>query len=501
MASPTKRRRGRAIATAVVCLALAGAAAVGIAIREPKSSSTIETPSIFKTATVSTGDLTTTERIDGIVQLSSTLLVLHRIEGQTSSSSNSNSSSTSATTSAENSSANPNALSSPLLADDCANTTVPTTAPESTTTTAPTDSTDTVPTTPSGTTPDTTPVAAPDTTPVATTPTVAAPLAATCDTTTTAPGPIPTTAPLDTTGDEGGGPTGNSRTGATGPSGASTGSTESSARVTQTITSIIGINTTIEQGDVLYTVDGMPVVALDGALPAWRSLSTASDDGADIAQLEASLVALGYDPDLKVTVDDHFDSATRTMVKAWQQGLGVETTGTVTLGAVVFLPSSTTVSAVDQAVGDTVGDGDTVLTLAAPTQEVLVDVPAGDEAQVVPGLTVDIGNVQGTVSRLRSAVRDGSVVVEAVINPATAIENASNGSSVKVTLTLQNDSGVLITPAEALVSRLDGSYAVQVQNSDGTTKWATVELLGVSGANVAIRGADVAEGTVLLLPA
>ena len=107
--------------------------------------------------------------------------------------------------------------------------------------------------------------------------------------------------------------------------------------------------------------------------------------------------------------------------------------------SVVFLPSSTTVSAVDQAVGDTVGDGDTVLTLAAPTQEVLVDVPAGDEAQVVPGLAVDLGSVQGTVTRLRSADRDGSVVVEAVITPASAIENATNGSAVTVTLTLQND--------------------------------------------------------------
>jgi hypothetical protein len=284
------------------------------------------------------------------------------------------------------------------------------------------------------------------------------------------------------------------------PSGAN-GSTASTARVTQTITSIIGPNTPIHQGDVLYTVDGAPVVALDGTLPAWRSMSTTSDDGADIAQLEASLVALGYDPESKVTVDDHFDSATRTMVKAWQQGLAVEETGSVTLGSVVFLPTATTVTAVDQAVGDTVGDGDTVLTIAAPTQEVLVDVPDGDEALVVPGLTVGIGDVQGTVSRLRSADRDGSVVVEAVIIPSTAIENATNGSSVKVTLTLQNDSGVLIAPAEALVSRLDGSYAVQVQSSDGTTKWATVELLGVSGVNVAIRGADVSEGTVLLLPA
>jgi len=251
---------------------------------------------------------------------------------------------------------------------------------------------------------------------------------------------------------------------------------------------------------VLYTVDGAPVVALDGALPAWRSLSTTSDDGSDVAQLEASLVALGYDPDLKVTIDDQFDSATRTMVKAWQQGLGVETTGTVTLGSVVFLPSSATVSDVAQAVGDTVGDGDTMLTLATPSQEVIIDVPAGDEAQVVPGLEVGIGNVQGTVSRLRSANRDGSVVVEAVVTPATPIDKATNGSTVKVTLTLQNEAGVLIAPAESLVSRLDGTYAVQLQTADGTTKWLTVELLGVSGGNVAIRGAGLAEGTVVLLP-
>jgi peptidoglycan hydrolase-like protein with peptidoglycan-binding domain len=252
---------------------------------------------------------------------------------------------------------------------------------------------------------------------------------------------------------------------------------------------------------VLYTVDGSPVVALDGALPAWRSMSISSDDGPDIAQLEASLVALGYDPAQKVTVDSHFDSATRAMVRAWQQGLGVEATGIVTLGSVVFLPTSTTVSAVARVVGDTVGDGDAVLTLATPTQEVLIDVPTGDEAQVVPGLAVKIGQVQGSVSRLRSADRNGSVIVEAVIAAAAPIDSAGNGSAVKVTLTLPNNSGVLIAPAEALVSRLDGTYAVQERAADGSTKWVTVELLGVSDGSVAIRGADVSEGAELLVPA
>jgi hypothetical protein len=89
----------------------------------------------------------------------------------------------------------------------------------------------------------------------------------------------------------------------------------------------------------------------------------------------------------------------------------------------------------------------------------------------------------------------------AVVTPAAAIAGAGNGSSVKVTITLTDNTGVLIAPAEALVSRLDGTYAVQEKTADGVTKWLTVELLGVSGGNVAIRGADVNEGTTLMLPA
>jgi membrane fusion protein, multidrug efflux system len=498
MASTTKRRRGRTVATSVLCLTLAGGAAIAIALRNPKAASTIATPSIFKTTTVATGDLTTTEQVDGIVQLSSTLAVLHRIEGQTSSTT------TTAAASSASTAAGPAALSSSLRVDDCSSTTVPTTAPEPPSTPPAVDAAPD--TTPIGSTP----TATPDTTPVPTATTTipvvepvapTEPPAQTCDTTTTTAPATANTTVLQN-GGTGQAPTGGAtRTGAAPSASGAAASTASTARVTQTITSIIATNTPIHQGDVLYTVDGAPVVALDGSLPAWRSLSTASDDGADVSQLETSLVALGYDPQLEVTIDNHFDSATRAMVKAWQQGLGVEETGTVALGSAVFLPSTTTVSAVNQAVGDTIGDGDTVLTLAAPTQEVVVDVPTGDEAQVVPGLGVQIGDVRGTVSRLRSADRDGAVVVEAVIAPASAIAGATNGSAVNVTLTLQNDAGVLIAPAEALVSRLDGSYAVQIETTDGTTEWLTVELLGVSGGNVALRGDGLTEGTVLLLPA
>ena len=127
--------------------------------------------------------------------------------------------------------------------------------------------------------------------------------------------------------------------------------------------------------------------------------------------------------------------------------------------------------------------------------------PPATKRKVVPGLQVRIGNVQGTVSQLRSADRSGAVVVEAVITPEAPIDSATNGTAVKVTLTLQDDASVLTAPAEALVSRLDGTYAVQVQTTDGSTKWLTVELLGVSGGKVALRGDGLTDGTVVLLPA
>jgi hypothetical protein len=229
-------------------------------------------------------------------------------------------------------------------------------------------------------------------------------------------------------------------------------------------------------------------------------MDTSSDDGADIVQLEMNLVALGYDPAGTMTVDDHFDSDTKAVVKAWQRGYGMEVTGAVALGSVVFVRAESTVSGVNVAVGKAVGDGDGILSLAASSEVVVIDVPDGDEAYLVPGLVVNVGSGEGTVTLLRSTVRDGAVVVQAVITPTALLEGVSTGSAVKVTITLSNLDGVLTVPTEALVSRIDGSYAVQVVASDGSNPFVSVELLGVSGSKAAIRGDGIAAGTEVLQP-
>ncbi|MEI8240486.1 MAG: hypothetical protein WCI22_13820, partial [Actinomycetota bacterium] len=171
-----------------------------------------------------------------------------------------------------------------------------------------------------------------------------------------------------------------------------------------------------------------------------------------------------------------------------------------TLGSIVFLPTPTTVASVSVSVGAAVGDGDPIMSLAASTQQVVITVPTGDEAVIVPGLKVSIGAVAGTVTLLRSATQNGTAVVQAVITPQAAIPDADNGATVKVHVTQDHMKNALLAPAAALASRIDGTYALQVLGSDGSITWHSVEVLGVSGADVAVRGDGIANGTQVLQP-
>jgi multidrug efflux pump subunit AcrA (membrane-fusion protein) len=90
--------------------------------------------------------------------------------------------------------------------------------------------------------------------------------------------------------------------------------------------------------------------------------------------------------------------------------------------------------------------------------------------------------------------------VQAVIAPATPLEGAGNGAAVKVTLTQEGLTGVLLVPTAALASRLDGTYAIEIAQPDGTGVWTPVEVLGMAGGNVAVKGEGIVDGTEVLRP-
>jgi peptidoglycan hydrolase-like protein with peptidoglycan-binding domain len=286
------------------------------------------------------------------------------------------------------------------------------------------------------------------------------------------------------------------------------GGTEQAA--TGTITGLAATGSWIDLGDIVYTADGSPVLALRGSVPAWRSLSTASEDGVDVRQLEESLVELGYDSGGDITVDETLTSATAAAVAAWQEGLGLEATGTVDLGTMVFLPEAVEVTGHSTAVGSGVADGNPVLTVATPSRQVVAEVPDNLQTVVEPGLVVDIetdsGEATGVVAFLRAATveddtGDTSVVVEAVVTPREPLPDGVAGAEADVTVTVEGEAGVLTVPAEAVASRLDGSYAVQLVGPDGQATWVPVEIVGTVGQETAVRGAGIEAGATVLEPA
>lgn len=123
------------------------------------------------------------------------------------------------------------------------------------------------------------------------------------------------------------------------------------APVDGTVTSAVDVGTVLRRGDVALEIDETPLVILYGTVPNWRDLAD-GDEGPDVTQLETNLVALGYDPEGTVTIDEEFTARTEDMVERWQEDLGVEVTGEVSIADFVVVDgpvSVTTAPAVGQA--------------------------------------------------------------------------------------------------------------------------------------------------------
>ncbi len=150
------------------------------------------------------------------------------------------------------------------------------------------------------------------------------------------------------------------------------GTSTASAGVGGIVTAAPEVGDLVQQGDVLYEINGEPVIALYGDIPAYRTLQDLSDDmtGEDVAQFETALAALGYSG---FTVDDTFSDATETAVAEWQEDIGADDDGIVNFGEVYFItgPSIVTTAA---SVGTQLGSSQPVLTLATEPLSPGIDV-------------------------------------------------------------------------------------------------------------------------------
>jgi len=132
------------------------------------------------------------------------------------------------------------------------------------------------------------------------------------------------------------------------------------AGTTGTVTAVADPGQILAFNEEMFRINNEPVVALQGDLPAWRTMRR-NTVGPDVLQLETDLVAMGYDPDGTITVDDTFSASTQAIVEDWQTDVGMVVDGTVDLGEIVFLPAVPTVRAVSTALGATVNGSSPVV--------------------------------------------------------------------------------------------------------------------------------------------
>jgi peptidoglycan hydrolase-like protein with peptidoglycan-binding domain len=271
----------------------------------------------------------------------------------------------------------------------------------------------------------------------------------------------------------------------------------------------------VRRGQALYRVDGKPVQLLYGRLPAWRELSVGVDDGPDVRQLERNLVALGYDPNRVITVDDHFTSATRAAVERWQKVVGLDQTGTVRPGDAVWQPGAVRVGEHKAAVGDAARPGAPVLEVTSTARQVTIDLDASRQPYVHAGDPVDIELPGGrtTTGRVASVGKvataasgndptsDASPTVEVTVSLDKPKATGSlDQAPVDAYITTDVRKDVLAVPVNALLALAEGGYAVEVER-DGRRELIGITLGLFADGMVEVEGDGLRAGDRVVVPA
>jgi len=288
---------------------------------------------------------------------------------------------------------------------------------------------------------------------------------------------------------------------------------------TGTVTALPAPGDVVGRDGALYAVDEVPVRALHGTVPLWRTLEQ-GQRGADVDQLKDNLRALGYD----VADDDRFDRRTREAVRSWQRDRGRERTGTLGASDIAFVPGDLRVAEVTGRLGDAAGDavwGYTSTTLVATAS-----VSAAELARFPVGAPVEVGLADGT--RLPGTVRStggptggagtgpgsgsgsggggggggggsGDDVTVVVGLDAPLPDGASPAGAVDLAVDGARRDGVLSVPVTALLAGADG-YVVEERAADGTTTRVPVEVGFFAGGRVEVSGDGLEDGDEVVVP-
>ena len=268
----------------------------------------------------------------------------------------------------------------------------------------------------------------------------------------------------------------------------------------------------VERGQPLYAIDGEPTLLLYGSTPAWRAFTAGMSPGADVAELNANLQALGYG----APSGDGFTAATSAAVSALQQAHGIPPTGALDLGAVVFEPGALRVTTVTPTVGGAVQPGP-VLTGTSTRPDVSIQLDAAQQSEVKLGdrvsvilpdnsTTPGVVSAVGKVATVPPAGQQGggssspTIAVDVRLLDAAAAGHFDQ-APVEVSITEQTVRHATAVPVDALVALAGGGYAVEVVKANGTHQLVAVRpgLFDDAQGLVQVSG-DLAPGERVVVP-
>lgn len=263
---------------------------------------------------------------------------------------------------------------------------------------------------------------------------------------------------------------------------------------------------TVDVGDVLFRANLRPVVIGEGQVPAFRDLQ-AGDSGADVSQLQAMLVTLGF---LGIEPDGAFGDATLAAVRDWQNSLGVADDGIVRHGDVVYaaeLPVRV-VATEALAVGAPLGGGEVVVNGLAPAPSVSIPLTP-EQRNLVPlsgavQLTYPGGTWNAVIARAAEVTEQGQdrldLILEAPDGGAVCGESCiewippTGRTSFEAAIVAIPETTGPVVPVAAIVTDAGGGQSVRLV--DGSE--VPIEVIASTGGVAVVSGIEA--GDVVVLP-
>ncbi|GII94963.1 efflux RND transporter periplasmic adaptor subunit [Sinosporangium siamense] len=281
------------------------------------------------------------------------------------------------------------------------------------------------------------------------------------------------------------------------------------SRINGTVTWLPDSGDVIRRGRSLYRIDDKPIVLMYGTLTAYRDLAPGVE-GRDVKQLESNLKALGYSG---FTVDDEYDWETAEAVQEWQEDRGLEETGRVELGRVVFRPGAVRAEGVEAVVGQPAQQGRTLFTYTGTKRVITVVMDVDDQRMAKKNAKVQIElpdgkEVKGKIDEVYTVIEaaDGSpdsedeTKIEAIVSMTNGKAAAGlDAAAVDVVFTASTKKNVLTVPISALVALSEGGYGVEVV-AGGTSRFVPVKTGLFADGKVEVTGEGLAEGMTVGMP-